>query len=394
MPVTTQIKTKRIASLDLLKGSVMVIMALDHVRVYFHDAAFFFDPTDPQHTNTALFFTRWITHFCALVFSFLVGMSAYLVGRRRSKSALSSFLLTRGIWLIFVELIVVNFAWYFNIHFDTIILQVIWALGISMIFLAALVHLPLQYILIVSGIMILGHNLLDGVDTKQQNILWSVLHEFGLFTIANSKALLVAYPLIPWIGVMSLGYYFGSFYDPSMEARKRQKLLTVIGISTIMGFIIFRLINQYSNLNHWESYAVLSKTLFSFLNPSKYPPSLTFILMTLGPAILFLGHFEKLKGKVVDFLSVFGKVPFFYYIIHLYAIHFLALLLAQWTGFGWQSMILKGWVTESPVLKGYGLHLWLVYVIWALLNFLLYPVCKKFARYKLVHKDKRWLSYF
>lgn len=385
-------KSTRIQSLDLLKGLVMIIMALDHVRDYFHYDAFFFDPTDPEKTNTALYFTRWITHYCAPAFSFLAGISAYLVGRKKSKLELSSFLLKRGIWLVFIELVVVNFAWYFDIHFSTISLLVIWSLGISMIFLAALIHLNLKYILIFSLLMIFGHNGLDYLSIER-GIFWSIIHEFGFFSLENGKILVVGYPIIPWIGVMSLGYYFGSFYSSTKDALQRQKVFKRIGSFSIIAFIIIRFINNYGNLTPWNSYETVLQTVFSFLNPAKYPPSLTYLLMTFGPILLILAYTENVKGKTVKFISVFGKVPFFYYILHLYLIHILALFLAWFTGFGWRKMIITGWVTESPNLDGYGLSLVYVYLIWIVVVLVLYPLCKKFGNYKLNNKDKKWLSY-
>ncbi len=387
-----QNKSNRITSLDLLKGLIMIIMALDHVRDYFHYDAFFFEPTDPENTNTVLFFTRWITHYCAPAFSFLAGISAYLVGRKKSKSELSSFLLKRGLWLVFIELIVVNFGWYFDIHFGTISLLVIWSLGISMIFLAAIIHLRLKYILTFSVLLIFGHNLLDSL-TIEKGILWSIIHESGFFTLDDGKILLVGYPIIPWIGVMSLGYYFGSYYNSDKEPLKRQNIFKLIGAAAIIAFIGIRLINGYGNLHHWKSYDTVLKTVFSFLDPAKYPPSLTYILMTLGPILLVLAYTENVKGKIVKFISVFGTVPFFYYIIHIFLIHSLALLFAWFTGFGWQKMIIKGWVTDFSELKGYGLNLGYVYLIWIGIILILYPMCKKFSSYKLNHKDKKWLSY-
>ncbi|WP_339628393.1 heparan-alpha-glucosaminide N-acetyltransferase domain-containing protein [uncultured Maribacter sp.] len=388
----SQNKSNRIESLDLLKGLIMIIMALDHVRDYFHYDAFFFDPTDPDNTNIILYFTRWITHYCAPAFSFLAGISAFLVGRKKSKSELSVFLLKRGIWLVFIELIVVNFSWYFDIHFSTISLLVIWSLGISMIFLAGLIHLKLKYVLIFSVLMIFGHNILDYFPVEK-GILWSIIHEFGFITLENGKILLVGYPIIPWVGVMSLGYYFGSFYNSNNEPLKRQKMFKLIGLISVVAFLAIRLINEYGNLNYWKSYDTVLKTIFSFLNPAKYPPSLTYLLMTLGPILLFLAYTENTKGKIAKFISVYGKVPFFYYILHLYIIHTLALLLAWFTNFGWQKMIITGWVTESSELKGYGLNLVYVYIIWIGVVLMLYPLCKKFSTYKLNHKEKKWLSY-
>jgi uncharacterized membrane protein len=392
MQPTLTLNSKRIESIDLLKGLVMVIMALDHTRDYFHFSAFYFDPADPTQTTLPIFFTRWITHFCAPSFSFLAGLSAFMVGRRKTKQQLSGFLFKRGLWLIVIEFTIVNFGWYFNIHFNNFDLIVIWSLGISMILLAGLIHLPQRLILIFSLLLIFGHNLLDHIHFKE-NFIWSVLHEPGLFKITNSVNLFVGYPLIPWIAVMSLGYYFGSFYDKSYDPRKRKNIFNIIGLSAIILFFILRWINLYGDPYGWAWHDSFSKSLVSFLNPCKYPPSLQYLLMTLGVAFLFLANAENLKGKLVNFFSTFGRVPFFYYILHLYFIHLTALLFAQLAGLGWQKMILLNWVGEDPALKGYGFSLWVVYLVWMAIILLLYPLCKKFDKYKLNHKEKWWLSY-
>ncbi len=386
-------KTKRIESLDVLKGLVMIIMALDHTRDYFHFDAFFYDPADPLQTDLAQFFTRWISHFCAPAFAFLAGMSAFLVGRRKSKNELASFLVKRGLWLIFIEFTLVCFAWRFNIHFPNISLQVIWVLGLSMIILAGIIYLPMKYILALSLAVIVGHNALDYL-TIEDSVLWSILHEQGGFYITPHNYLRVVYPLIPWFAIMSLGYYFGSYYDKSVDAGHRQRLFTRIGLLGILGFLILRYFNQYGNSMIWEHYETFAQTAYSFFNPVKYPPSLSFTLMTIGGTFLFLGTTENLKNKVTNFCSVFGKVPFFYYILHLYVIHIFALLLAELTGFGWETMILDGWITMSEELDGYGLSLVWVYLIWIAIVLLLYPLCKRFSVYKTSHKEKWWLSYF
>ena len=382
----------RIQSIDLLKGLVMVVMALDHVRDYFHYSAYIFDPTDPNQSTLPIFFTRFITHFCAPTFCFLAGTSAFMVSKRKSKAELSGFLLKRGLWLVFIEMTIVNFAWFFDVYFRSPYVAVIWSLGVSMIFLAALVHLPRIFILGFSLLLILGHNLLDTVHYKG-NVLWSILHEFGIFKLTDGVEFVVAYPLIPWIAVMALGYYFGSFYDKSYDDGKRKKLFNLIGISAIVAFIILRFSNVYGDPILYKDYDTTTKDMISFFNPSKYPPSLLYLLMTLGTALLFLANSEKLKGKVVDFFSTFGRVPFFYYILHLYLIHLVALLFAELSGFGWQSMILEDWMTEVPALKGFGFPLWVVYAVWIGVIVALYPLCKKFDNYKQNHKEKWWLSY-
>ena len=385
-------KNNRIASLDLLKGAIMIIMALDHVRDYFHFDAFFFDPTDPEKTNIGLYFTRWITHYCAPTFSLLAGVSAYLIGIRKSKKELSFFLLKRGIWLIFIELTVVNFSWFFDIHFQTFGLFVIWSLGISMIFLAGIIHINMKNVLIFSLLMIFGHNALDSFHFGN-DIFWAIIHKFNFIDLQSGRKLLVGYPIIPWIGVMSLGYYFGSYYNSEMNSTRRKRLFRIIGISSVLLFFVVRILNGYGNFQCWKNYDSILSTLFSFFNPCKYPPSISYLLMTLGPVFIILSLTENLKGKIINTISVFGKVPFFYYILHIYLIHLMALITAWFTGFGWESLIIKGWVTQSPLLKGFGFNLWIVHLIWIAIVIALYPFCKKFGYYKQHNKDKAWLSY-
>jgi uncharacterized membrane protein len=390
-PLTTTTQ-HRIASLDLLKGIVMVVMALDHVRDYFHAPAFFYDPNDPTLTSLPIFFTRWVTNFCAPVFCFLAGTSAFLVGMRKSKKELSSFLLKRGAWLIFIEMTIVNFGWYFDIHFHSPGLLVIWSLGISMIVLAALIHLPQKAIVVFSILLIFGHNLLDEIHFPG-NYLWAILHEEAMFKYSETFRLYIAYPIVPWIAVMSLGYCFGSLYNRAFDTVKRKKILLIIGCSAVVLFFILRGLNVYGNPSQWVQYDTWWQTLISFLAPAKYPPSLLYLLMTLGPALLFLAMAENTKGWLVRYFSTFGRVPFFYYILHLYLIHILALVAASITGFGWQIMILPDWIGYVPALKGYGFPLWVVYGIWVTVILLLYPFCRKFDSYKSRHKEKWWLSY-
>ncbi len=382
----------RIESIDLLKGVVMVIMALDHTRDYFHNAAFIFDPNNPELTTLPIFFTRWITNYCAPTFCFLAGLSAFFVGRRKDTKELSLFLLKRGLWLVFIEMTIVNFAWYFDIQFRTPGLLVIWSLGMSMIVLSALVHLPYKAILIFSVVLIFGHNLLDPIHFED-SMVWAAIHDMRTFTLSGGNLFYLDYPIVPWIAVMSLGYCFGKLYEPTFDQSKRRRILNILGVSAIALFLIVRGINQYGDPVHWKHYPTTLQTMMSFLAATKYPPSLSYLLMTLGPAFLFLANSESLKGKIVDFFSTFGRVPFFYYILHIYLIHILALLAAQLTGFGWQTMIMTDWVIMVPELKGFGFDLWVVYLIWILIIAMLYPLCRKFDIYKLNHKEKWWLSY-
>lgn len=388
----TSLTKNRIESLDLLKGLVIVIMAIDHVRDYFHYSAFYFDPLDPTLTTNPIFFTRFITHFCAPAFSFLAGISAFIVGRKKTPAELSVFLIKRGLWLVFVELVIMSFGWYFDLGFRAVNFAVIWILGVSMILLAGLIHLSKKVILLFSLVLIFGHNLLDNIHFEG-SILWTFLHERGPVLTTPNHIFRVGYAVIPWVAVMSLGYCFGSFYDKTYDPLKRKKLFNIIGISAIVFFVIIRGINIYGNILPWEDYGNLKQTLFSFLDLSKYPPSLCFLLVTLGGALLFLANSEKLKGRVVNFFCVFGRVPFFFYIIHIYLIHFLALIVAEFTGFGWQKMILPALPFRVEELKGFGFNLAVVYLIWILVIVMLYPLCKKFDSYKQNHKEKWWLSY-
>ena len=389
----TTLTKPRIQSIDLLKGLVMVIMALDHVRDYFHYSAFFFDATDPEQTTWPIFITRFITHFCAPAFSFLAGTSAFMIGKRKLPAELSSFLFKRGLWLVFVEIIIINFGWKFDINFTHIGLQTIWSLGISMIVLAGLIYLPKKIILALSLVIIFGHNLLDNIHFEG-SYFWSILHEYKQFEFIEGHKVLFAYSLLPWIAVMSLGYCFGSLYDSSFEVKKRKRILNNLGIGSLVLFLILIAINKYGNPVQWTNYGITSKTLMSIFDVNKYPPSLLYLLITLGGTFLFLANAEKLKGKVVDFFCVFGRVPFFYYILHIYLIHLIAVFAAEFTGFGWQVMVsMPTFATRVEALKGYGFNLITVYVVWIIVILLLYPLCKKFDNYKQSHKEKWWLSY-
>jgi len=386
----------RIESIDLLRGVVMVIMALDHTRHYFHLGAFENSPTDLAVTTPVIFFTRFITHFCAPVFVFLAGTSAFLYGSKKTKPALFKFLITRGFWLIFVELAIMSFIWYFDIHYTNFYLQVIWAIGISMIILAILIHLPPKILLVVGLLLVCGHNLLDGVTVEGKSItslIWYLLHQESFIKFSENFVLMVGYPVLPWIGVMVLGYCFGRFYSKDFEVATRKKWLLRLGLGAIVLFLILRGTNVYGDLVPWTTQKNITYTILSFLNVTKYPPSLSFLLITLGPALLFLYRTETIKNKFTDFFLVFGRVPFFYYILHLLVIHLFALLGLMITGGDWRIMILTGDVFTSGILGSYGYPLWVVYLIWIGIILLLYPLSKRYMIYKTNNKDKWWLSY-
>lgn len=386
------VKSTRIESIDLLRGVVMVIMALDHVRDYFHYDAYFFDPTDLSKTNVALFFTRFITHFCAPVFVFLAGTSAFFVGQRRSHKDLSIWLLKRGFWLILIEITIMKFGWNFNLNFTYTVLQVIWALGISMVFLAAFIHVPKKLMIIISLIVVFGHNAFDNYSPESWSSLWTLLHVQGPI-VTNFSVVFSAYPIIPWIFVMPLGYHFGTMYQKNFNQKTRIKWLRYIGFGSILLLIIIRAFNVYGDPNSWSQQESFSFTILSFINFAKYPPSLLYLLITLGPAILFLSFVENWKGKLYNAIVTIGRVPMFFYIIHVYIIHLLAIAAVALTGFSPKLMIIELFVTLTPELRGYGFSLWVVYAIWVLLIIGLYPICKWYWRYKSNNRDKWWLSY-
>lgn len=394
--MTMNISKQRITSIDLLRGAVMIIMALDHVRDYLYAGSFYYNPLDLDKTSGTLFFTRWITHFCAPVFMLLAGTSAFIISQKRSKKELASFLLTRGLWLVFLELIVLNFGWNFNVSFPMFLFITIWALGLSMIVLAGLIWLPNKWILAFCILMIAGHNLLDNFHITGNTLPafgWALLHEQQFFTWHN-KMLLVGYPLIPWIGVMPLGYLLGEWYKPNYDAAKRKKNLWITGGSAILLFIVLRFTNIYGDPVPWTSQKNPFFTFLSFLNVNKYPASLSYLLVTLGPSLIFLAFAEKIKGAFVNFITVYGRVPMFYYLIHIYVIHLIAMAAsAIIPGQDWTIWILQDpiWFTEG--LKGYGFSLAVAYLVWILVVVGLYPFCKRYDRYKQGHKEKWWLSY-
>src|SRR6476619_3062949 len=354
----------RIVSIDVLRGLVMAVMALDHTRDFFGTSGF--NPRDVA--EPALFLTRWVTHFCAPTFMFLAGLSACLYGGGRSTEELSRFLLIRGLWLILLDLTLIKFGWRFELDPYRLGAGVIFVIGASMVGLAALIWLPRWAIAGVTLIMLLGHNLFDGVRAKElggTSWAWRVLHEPGLVPLGDGANLYILYPLIPWVGVMAAGYLFGPVMQ--LEERARQRVLFGLGAAVTLGFIILRATNVYGNPDPWTAQESWRSTVLSFLNCEKYPPSLLYLMMTLGPALMLLACFEHARGAFARLLATFGQVPFFYYVVHIYLIHALAVA----TGFA-----VTGTFTRTPAI---GLSLPGVYVVWFLALVLLYPICRWFA---------------
>jgi uncharacterized membrane protein len=373
----------------------MVIMAVDHTRDIVHSAAMNFPPEDLGRTTAAIFLTRWITHFCAPAFMFCAGLGAALrLERGGSLAELSRFLWTRGLYLIALELTLVHLGFFFSPDWSVVFLLVFWALGMSMIALALLVHLPQRALLILSVSVIVLHDLADGIPAARFGALawlWPLLHQQGL--LVPSPAVIVAYPLVPWIFVMSLGFCFGRAYR--LPAERRRRLLIRLGLALTLGFVALRALNVYGDPRPWAAQASRLLTLLSFLNTTKYPPSLAFLLMTLGPVIAFLGWVERLRPSERHPLLVFGRVPLFYFILHIPLIHAVAIAL---TGLRYGA---APFLFVPPPTVGtprqvfppdYGWDLWVVYAVTAAVVLALYPACLWFARLKRRRGDW-WLRY-
>lgn len=410
-----QSKPGRIDSIDLLRGIVMVIMMLDHTRDFVHYAVVLFDPTDLSQTNIALFLTRWITHFCAPVFVFLAGTSIFLqFARGKSRAQLTKFLFTRGLWLIILEFTLVRLGATFNFDFRFLgFMQVIWAIGASMVVMAALIQLPVSVVGIFGVLMIFLHNLLDtrvsvegwnGPGSPVPSIaakLWMVLHvPFTAFPVLGwpSPVVVVVYPLIPWVGVMAAGFAFGRIYQ--MEAGQRRKLLLTMGAVATVLFIAIRAFNKYGDPVHWSQQNNAVLTALSFVNTTKYPPSLDFLLMTLGPAFITLAVIESVRrashaggplSRFRDALITFGRVPLFFYLLQWPTAHLISLILH--IAFGKStSWLLELPIPGAPAPEGIGFDLWVVYICWIAGVIILYPLCKWFAGVKQRRRDW-WLSY-
>jgi uncharacterized membrane protein len=391
-------RPNRLESIDIVRGLVMVFMAIDHTRDYFTYLRF--APENLAQTYYALFFTRWITHFCAPLFFFLAGTGASFYGSRRTPSELSHFLWTRGLWLIVVEFTLVGFAWTFVAPFG--FFGVIWALGASMLIMAAAVRLPIRWLGALAVLMIVGHDLLDKIRPQQFGSfawLWSIVHVRGGVDLAGGVFSLVLFPIIPWVGVMAAGYVFGALYRHDQHDRRR--LMILLGMSMIVAFALLRATNLYGNppvglggvsQGDWHVQPTFEKTLILFLDVEKYPPSLQYLLMTLGPGILLLGLLDgKTATGIFKPLLVFGRVPMFYYILHLYLIHLLAVVMAVLfhQPVAW---LLHGAFILNDTPPGYGHGLLFIYLMWLTALVMLYFPCRWFMGVKQRRKDW-WLSY-
>lgn len=381
----------RIASIDILRGIVMIIMALDHTRDFFHNTAMTADPLDTDTTTPWLFFTRWITHYCAPTFVFLSGLSAYLAAQKRTPSAASNFLLKRGLWLIIAELVIITLGLTFNPLYNIFILQVIWAIGCSMIVLGLLMKVSFKAILIVGLILFFGHNILDYFNLPGN--MWKVLFtSLGtVIPIGNNRFIFAFYAVFPWTGAMLLGYCTGYFFRREISVEKRRRFLLMTGSAATLLFIILRSINRYGNPTPWEAQKSPLNTFLEFIDVSKYPPSLDFLCMTLGPALLLLAVLEQAKGKWKEIVSTYGSVPFFYYVLHFYLLHFLLVIAFFLSGYTAKDIV----DPNIPFLfrpADFGYSLPVVYLIWIIVVAVLYKPSKWFWQYRQTH-DQWWLKY-
>ena len=374
----------RLSSIDVLRGAVMLLMALDHARDFFHDSRTV--PEELAQPGAALFLTRWLTHFCAPAFVLLAGVSIWLwQARGRTRAETSRYLLSRGFWLLLLEWSVVHFAWFFQFS-GFFVLQVIAAIGAAMLVMAALVHLPRSAVFALGLLIVLAHNGLDrfdAMDAYQGRSAWYLLHQKGLVPLTSRIVFWVQYPLLPWIGVMALGYGAGPVF--SWPAERRRRWLIALGISITLAFVLLRATSDYGDPVPWAQQANGEAAWMRFLNCQKYPPSLDFLAMTLGPALLFLGLIEHGAGRLGAWLRVFGRVPLFYYVAHLYLLH-AAADLARWMRGEPRVDPLRGVFPEESAPWA----LWVTYLAWVSAVLLLYRPCRWYADFKRARRSSLW----
>ncbi len=393
-PVPVNPRSRRLESVDILRGLLMLLMAIDHTRDYFSSISHV-DPTDPLHSWPALYLTRWMTHLCAPGFIALAGTSAYLQRQRgKSSGQLAWLLLTRGLWLALLEMTVISFGWSFTFGPA---LQVIWAVGISMVFLSALIWLPTAAIGSIGAVIVLLHNLFDAVHPARFTpaaFFWTLLHAPGPLFLHHQFIGVAPYPLIPWIGVICLGYAFGPV--AASDRARRRSIAVTLGLGFLTVFAALRLLHGYGDHDRFAYLATPGETVMSFFQVEKYPPSLHYLLATLGVLLLLYAAFDLAVTRdwlprLRRIIEVYGRVPFFYYVLHIYLLHLAALILTASVHLNWRF-----WLTPGAVfighLAGWGFGLPVVYLVWFLLVVILYYPCLWFSRIKARRRDW-WLSY-
>jgi uncharacterized membrane protein len=399
-PPSTLRPPSRLTSLDALRGTVMIIMAIDHVRDFFDRYSMSNSPTDLSKTSAIMFFTRWITHFCMPVFMFCAGAAAFLWWNRGKKTAgqLSWFLATRAVWFLALEVLVMNFAYSFNVSTHSLILLlVLYIFGACMLLMAMLIHIPLRWLAVLSIAIIALPNLLDPYSASRfGKFAWAfhLLHQPGVIMLGNRPAFVV-YPILPWIGVMAAGFCFAQLF--TFDDIIRRRITFRLGLALTAAFLVIRAINVYGDPSRWTTQKSTVFTALSFLDCTKYPASLDYVLMTIGPALLLLAWYDHLGFSSRNPLIVFGRVPLFYFVLHFYAIH---ILLGVMSYIRYGSRAFSFIFNAMPAMGGprevyppdFGYPLWVTYAIWIGLLAALYPLCSWFARYKATHRSW-WLSY-
>lgn len=385
----------RITSIDFVRGLVMVIMALDHTRDLLHITGMSNDPTDLNTTTPALFFTRWITHLCAPTFVFLAGLSSYLAIRSApDKKAARRLLLTRGLWLMVLEMTVINFGMWFDIQFHTYVFQVIFAIGFGMAMMSILSNWSANTLGIIGLLIIFFHGLIPPAPETLGDIskfFWALLFKFNVFFVSPERAIMVIYPVIPWLGIMLLGYACGQLYESGVSNRI-QKLLGLGGAALLL-FVFLRTFNLYGDPNPWGPRADVMFSFLSFINVSKYPPSLLYVSLLLSVMFFLLAAFDRINNSVTRFFTVYGKVPLLYYIVHWYMIRTTMVVVLHLTGHPWYDLP-TGPINFGRPATGWGFDLPGVYAVWAGIVLALYPLCRWFGGYKHQHsKEKWWLRY-
>ncbi len=385
---------KRIDSIDFVRGLVMIIMALDHTRDFMHIDSLIQDPLNLATTTPLLFLTRWITHFCAPVFVFLSGTSAFIsMKNRNDPAATRRFLISRGIWLIILEFTVINFGLWYDLHFRILLFQVIAAIGFGFIALSFLIKLRPGVIAAMGLIIIFGHNLFSLIPFRDDSVLKAVLSplvNFNQYQISQQFTFVIAYPFFPWFGIMLTGFAAGHLFG--LPPEKRKKIFLGIGLAALAFFTVLRLINVYGDQSQWSSQKNGILTFLSFINVSKYPPSLLFTLMTIGAMCLVFYLADGVQNKFIRIGSAYGRVPFFYYLVHLYLIHSVMLVIMFLQGFRWTDLSFAPF-RFGRAQTGSGIELWAVYLVWVSIVALLYPLCKWYGKYKFTHKEKKWLRF-
>ena len=374
-------KRKRIASIDLLRGVVIVLMTLDHTRWFFHFDAALHNPLDLDTTTPLLFLTRWVTHFCAPVFIFLTGISAFLFKEKRGKKSVIYFLRTRGLWLILLELTLFRFGWDYHMLRPGFDLLIIWVIGITMVVFSFVLWLPEKWLLPLGLFILFAHNLLQNMVVPPESALylpWLFIYKGGVFHLPGSQPVLVLYSLLPYVGMICLGYATGNLYRVGFSEKVRSKYMLLFALSTILLFVGLRWPNLYGDPSPWSVQKDGLFTLFSFINTTKYPTSLLYALMTLGPALACLALTENSHNIISSILRSFGAVPMFFFIIHLFLLQAMSLL---------GGSLFKG----AFAIQQFGLLG--TYLAWGIACIILYPLCNVYGKYKKAHPEKRWLSY-